>query len=195
MHHQVLYIPSVSQEDLSLWLSETAPEKQKRLERFRDRADFLRGLCADHLARQMLSDASGLPRKELIFLHDENGKPRLRDSCLHFNVSHSGDYAACAIADRPVGIDIEVPRSIRPELCKKVCATEEIPYVCPEGRFHPLRFLQLWTAKEAFLKRSGVGIFSDLRRLCCIKDLVITYPEAVSSYFEYTEQYILSVAF
>ena len=47
----------------------------------------------------------------------EHGKPFLKPNqtgilqpegeTLHYNLSHSADYAACVISDRPVGIDIE----------------------------------------------------------------------------------------
>lgn len=195
MRYQVLCIPSVSEDAFSLWMEEADGEKQQRLLQFRRREDFLRSLCADHLARQMLSDATGIPRKELVILKDEKGKPWLKDSCLHFNLSHSGDYAACVIDWFPVGIDIEVPRPIRPELCKKVCSPGELDYVHPGEQFSPERFLQLWTAKEAFFKRSGEGIRADLRSICMVQDGQLFCPPPLRGLFTKTDAYALSVIY
>ena len=40
------------------------------------------------------------------------GKPFLINAVeIHYNISHSGSYAACVVADLPVGIDIEQIKS------------------------------------------------------------------------------------
>ena len=36
-----------------------------------------------------------------------NGKPVLRDSGIHFNLSHSGERVMCSVSDREVGCDVE----------------------------------------------------------------------------------------
>ncbi len=38
-------------------------------------------------------------------------------------------------------------------------------FTAPGGRFDPLRFLQLWTAKEAWVKYTGEGLGVDFRTL------------------------------
>ena len=46
-------------------------------------------------------------------LRDEMGKPYLKDSKLHFNVSHSGEYLAIAVSEILVGIDIQETKNIK----------------------------------------------------------------------------------
>ena len=60
---------------------------------------------------------------------------------------------------------------------RKVCCSEEMAFVHPDGKFSSERFLQLWTAKEAYLKKSGWGILRDLRSLCLVKEGALAYPE------------------
>ena len=49
-----------------------------------------------------------------IFGYSPEGKPFIVDHPnIHFNLSHSGDVAICAVSNQPVGIDIETPRSIK----------------------------------------------------------------------------------
>ena len=37
----------------------------------------------------------------------KDGKPELVGSGIFFNLSHSGNYAACAVSDSPIGLDIQ----------------------------------------------------------------------------------------
>lgn len=196
MKYRVLSLHDLTAEELSLWLAETDEEKRQRIERFRREEDRLRCLCADHLARQMLSETLHIPRSQLHFSIDRRGKPYLTGtSDLHFNVSHAGNYAACAIDTHPIGIDIEVPRPIRPALCQKVCTAEELEFVHPDGRFSPERFLQLWTAKEAFLKQSGIGIMQDLTSISLVRNGALSFPSPLKGLFHYETEYCLSIAY
>ena len=44
---------------------------------------------------------------DLVFSYSDYGKPGLKMPGVHFNLSHSGDYAMIVLSDRPVGVDIE----------------------------------------------------------------------------------------
>lgn len=94
-----------------------------------------------------------------------DGRPLLRvdgDAApLHVSLSHSGDWLALALAETPVGVDIELPRRVRdwcalarfvfsPEECERVDTAAE------EARAEI--FHALWTLKEARGKRSGEGL-------------------------------------
>ncbi|MDE5948991.1 MAG: 4'-phosphopantetheinyl transferase superfamily protein [Prevotella sp.] len=94
--------------------------------------------------------------------HD-GGKPFIagrRDIC--FSMSHCRCGVACAVSDRPVGIDIETIRPYRRELAERVMNTEEMDVITSSP--HPeIEFIRLWTMKESFLKMTGEGIRSDLK--------------------------------
>lgn len=54
----------------------------------------------------------------------ETGKPYLRlHPELSFNISHSGDWIACALGDAPVGLDIQYHREIKVEQTARKSAT------------------------------------------------------------------------
>lgn len=65
----------------------------------------------------------------------------------------------------PVGIDLEARRPVRAALAARICTPEELVFTAPGGRFDSLRFLQLWTAKEAWVKYTGEGLGVDFRTL------------------------------
>ena len=97
---------------------------------------------------------------DLTLAYGNNGKPRLaHHPDIHFNLSHSGTLAVCAVADRRVGVDVERPRAVSEALVRRVLTAEEQTWLA--GQADPkAAFIRLWTRKESFLKRSGEGLSS-----------------------------------
>jgi 4'-phosphopantetheinyl transferase len=108
-----------------------------------------------------------------------SGKPYLADRPdLHVSISHSGDWVACAVAGVPVGVDIERidRRRATSELIEEVCSDEEQRLI---RRLPPTRresfFTELWTLKEAWLKRHGAPL--DVARMRAIKWSAVKAPQ------------------
>lgn len=118
------------------------------------------------VVRCLLSRKLAIPTPSLIISRYQFGKPFLPNQpYLHFNLSHSGSYGGLAMANSPVGFDIEQP-------------LENGPYEALAKRFFPfeadqleasgsdesnlVRFARLWTAKEAYLKETGRGLTCNL---------------------------------
>lgn len=82
---------------------------------------------------------------------EAGGKPFF-PSCpeVCFNLSHSHGAAVCAIHDKPVGVDVE---KLRPAPKRLAAGMEDEA------------FFRLWTAREASVKRRGLGIEALLRPL------------------------------
>lgn len=195
MEYRIMNIRDIPEAQLRLWFSQSDPQRKESLLRLRRKEDQLRSLCADHLARELLSERLNRAPTDLVFPRTEKGKPYLDGSPLHFNLSHSGNFVACAIDESPIGIDIEVIRPVRQELCKKVCAQDECAYVFPNGEFSSERFLLLWTAKEALMKQIGIGISPDLCGTCVVKNDRLFYSPPLQGYFVTEKEYVLSIAF
>ena len=193
MIFQILDSRGASEEQLSLWLSEMEPEKREKVAAMGGEAKAAR-ICADHLARTMVKEASGA--KEVRFACDRLGKPYAVDLPVQFNLSHSGPYALCAVAVRPAGADIQVLRPVKDALFLRVCSPEELDYLCGQGdrSLQAARFIQLWTVKEALLKCDGTGIRRELRTV----NTVINGNLSVPGYGLYTrlcENYAFSVIY
>ena len=43
----------------------------------------------------------------------------------HYSVSHSGEWAVCAVGAVPLGVDIQVERPVRPAVFRALSATEQ----------------------------------------------------------------------
>lgn len=89
----------------------------------------------------------------------ERGKPWFPAySQYHFNLSHSGAFALCALADRPVGVDIqEIRPKWRPSLVNRTCTPQEREWLASRGD-QPEDFAQLWALKESAGKQTGYGL-------------------------------------
>lgn len=87
------------------------------------------------------------------------GKPYIRHVPWHYNLSHSGDYAALAISDAPVGIDIQQMKPYRETLVKRFFSEEEQQSVMGMTLFYTL-----WCRKEAYGKLKGTGLTEDVLR-------------------------------
>lgn len=88
----------------------------------------------------------------------ERGKPYLPDHpALHFNLSHSGGLALCALDGAPVGADIQTVAPRRPAMVERCCAPEERAWLAGRGDGWE-DFALLWALKEAMVKRSGRGL-------------------------------------
>jgi len=127
--------------------------------------DRIRYIVARGLLRLLLGRYLGTHGSAIQFGYNAFGKPALAGSFagkLHFNLSHSGDWAAYAFAlDREVGIDIEPLRYDGPwcDMAASVFSRNEraefeaIPQ--PEKTW---AFQRGWVRKEAYVKGRGEGL-------------------------------------
>lgn len=115
------------------------------------------------LACKLLTEATGVPLSQLRLAADVHGKPVCQNGPVGFSISHAGDRVLCAVHEGAVGADIEVFRAVSPALLRRVCTPAERAYVQPAGAVLPLRFLEVWTAKEAYVKYTGRGLGAGLK--------------------------------
>ncbi len=98
------------------------------------------------------------------FSYGSNGKPYFKElSDIHFNMSHCPKGVACAVSDRPVGIDIEEIQFDEP-VAMRVFNADEYARI-KECATPAEKFTELWTMKESYLKLTGQGISMDLKNV------------------------------
>lgn len=106
----------------------------------------------------------GLKMESLAFTRTERGKWEC-PSC-HFSLSHSGNFAAVAVSEKPVGVDIEKRDGARftVALARKITTEreeKELNLLRESARGAALN--ALWTKKEAAFKCRGEGSFQPAR--------------------------------
>lgn len=98
-----------------------------------------------------------------------NGKPCFKELPIFFNISHCSGMAVCALADVPVGVDVETGRRVKDSIMRRVLSPWEQAYVKEQVHVKEQanvkeqpesvdRFLELWTLKESFIKMTGEGL-------------------------------------
>lgn len=106
-------------------------------------------------------EAPGIPLPPRIRL-GEFGKPYLAAGVPFFSLSHSGEYAACAVGDEEMGLDIEETGEADALVARRCFLPAELSRVMPDGRNVDAEgFCRLWTMKESFMKRLGTGLSLD----------------------------------
>ena len=121
------------------------------------------------------------------FTYGEYGKPYLASHPdIHFNFSHSKTAVACAVSNRPIGIDIENFRPAKEAVIRYAMNEEEAAAILSASDPN-LEFSRLWTQKEALLKLTGRGIHDNMRNILhnCHDAVIETTV---------TSQYVYSVA-
>ena len=118
--------------------------------------------------RAILAGYLAVEPERLKFGYTDHGKPFLVNSPVNiqFNVSHSGDLMVAAFCkERTLGVDIEKEdrRFGAMEIAERFFCDrekEEIARQAPNERI--AAFFQIWTAKEAILKATSLGLALEL---------------------------------
>lgn len=139
--------------------------RKSRIDRLKNEDARRCSLLGEYLVKELLNAKYGI--ENAVIECAENGRPFLQDSPLFISISHSHRLVACAVDDKPVGIDIEKRKPIHPKLIDRVCCPAEKEYVL-NGSNPPsdevadegilTRFYEIWTGKEAYFKAQGTGI-------------------------------------
>lgn len=146
-----------------------SPERKKRADRYLRQADSVRCIAADGLLRYAVRQTPGLPQTYTVG-KGPHGKPYLEEApSFHYNLSHTGHWAAIAWGTSPVGIDVEelCMDSGKDTIIQQHFTPEERSYVCQsDDETRARRFFQVWTAKESYLKYLGIGLSRALDSFC-----------------------------
>lgn len=144
-------------------------KKQGRIlmQKIKQNADNM--LIGEILAKVAIKKTFGIDIAKQEFTYTEYGKPYLSDyPNVHFNISHSGEYVACAVSDKPVGIDIQEIGEYNFDVAKRVCNSKELKQI-ENSEDKASEFTKLWAQKEAVLKMVGTGIVNGDIKNCLDK--------------------------
>jgi 4'-phosphopantetheinyl transferase len=148
-------------------LNECLPQEERdRAARFRHPDDRRRWVVARGALRWLIGRYLGRDPATLRFEQGRHGKPALAGDAppidLQFNLSHSAGVGLAGFCiGRAVGVDLEhADRSVDARaLATRICSPQEQAMLArlPEDE-GTLRFIELWTCKEAWMKAVGLGI-------------------------------------
>ena len=151
---------------------ETLSEKElARADRFRFSHLRRRFVAGRGALRVILAEYLSTEPERVPFSYSSHGKPFVAEPHRHieFNVSHSHDLMVAAICrEWPLGVDIEKedPKFHALEIAERFFCESERDEIARKGKEDGLRvFFQFWTAKEAVLKATSLGLSLELSKL------------------------------
>lgn len=110
--------------------------------------------AAHRLLNEVLSREYGIYKPELVL--GPWGKPAVTNGPA-FSISHSKGYAALAVGEKPVGLDLELVRPYMEKLPERIFSPGELDWF--RSRYSTkVDFFTLWTLKESYLKYLGTGL-------------------------------------
>ncbi|MBO5279442.1 MAG: 4'-phosphopantetheinyl transferase superfamily protein [Lachnospiraceae bacterium] len=92
----------------------------------------------------------------------EYGKPYFPEyENVHFNISHTGNMAVCALGETELGVDIERIRPVKEAMQNRVLTEREREWLLQKSDMAEA-FIRLWTLKESYIKATGQGLRTEL---------------------------------
>lgn len=149
-------------------------------------------IAADMLCRKGISDFCNIAESEIKIELSPLGKPYAKNLPVHFSISHSGDYALCAVSGSEIGVDIEKIRAVHPRAHEKFCTENESRYISGSEN----GFFKIWTLKEAYFKCIGTGLGADIKDVSFEinnSEIICSEKGYEFSFFPIDENYICSV--
>jgi 4'-phosphopantetheinyl transferase len=149
-------------------LEHTTTEQKDRIMRFHFIEDRKRALAGILLSEYAIFKEFGIPKDAMKFEKNKYGKPHVvGKSGVHFNISHSGDYVACAVGDTSVGIDVQEHKSGGLDIADRFFSQEEkdVLYKAADSDSDDTKrklFYDMWSLKEAYIKCIGMGLSKPL---------------------------------
>ena len=143
-------------------ISKYANIDNKRLEKIKKSTNQLfikEQLGSNLLLNDILENNYFLDTKEIEYIYNESGKPYLKDKNLYFSLSHSNGIVALTISKEEIGLDIELIKPVKDALAKRIMTTEEYNiYNTLDKNKKITYFYEVWTSKEAYVKKIGSSI-------------------------------------
>lgn len=151
------------EKEVSSLLEFLSPSEYERAKRYHFSKDKNRFIICRAALKFLLGKQTGMDIKTIVIKEHLNKKPYLpTHPFVYFNVAHAGEFAMIAIANNPVGVDIEyINRNFEyNEILASIFNKSEIEAVF-NSNDNLLTFYKLWTRKEAIVKATGKGIDDD----------------------------------
>lgn len=171
--------------DLQAALPEISEQRRLQALRFKFERGQRTCVLAYLLLKKALREEYGLTENPL-FEYGPHGKPFIVGHPeIHFSLSHCREAVACAVSDRPVGIDVESVRRYKEDVVRYAMSDEEQQLIVAAER-PDVAFIRLWTMKEARLKLTGEGITNDLKSALASGSWQFTTVERLDKNYIYT---------
>lgn len=131
--------------------------RQEKISNYKQEQAILLSIAAEVALNKAVREVYPDTVLPLSYYYDDKGKPYFSDIDLHFSLSHSGNFAVCAVSDKEIGVDIEKIRDVNPGVADRYFTVEECEYILSAENMKKA-FFEIWTKTESRVKLTGKGI-------------------------------------
>lgn len=160
-------------------LSRMSPKRIEKINRLKSEKLKKQSIGAELLLNYALKREMADIELPIIWETDRNGKLFVPDIPFYVNLSHSEDYAVCAVSDREVGVDIQKHKETSESLAARFFTVDEYMYIKSAPDFSSA-FYDIWTRKESLIKAAGKGLAIPLSGFSALKNTVVLDGKAYS---------------
>ncbi len=171
----VVYILNANK--LTTDISKYSNIDKKRLEKIKKSTNLLfikEQLGSNLLLNDILENNYFKDINLLEYVYNESGKPYLKDDNLYFSLSHSNGIVALTVSKEEVGLDIELIKPVKDALAKRIMNDREYNiYSSLDKNKKITYFYEVWTSKEAYVKKLGTSISLNPSNIEIDEDILI----------------------
>lgn len=108
------------------------------------------------------------------YIYNESGKPYIKDSSLYFSLSHSNGIIALTVSKEEIGLDIELIKDVKDTLSRRIMNDLEYStYQNLNKESKKIYFFEVWTSKEAYIKKLGTSITLNPSNISIEEDVLL----------------------
>lgn len=187
--YYLLISENINKNIFSKLLQLVLKEKQRQIERFYFDIDKKLSLYAELLVRIMACSILGIDNEGIKFDKLEYGKPFIKNyPDFHYSITHTRNAVVVAVSDKPVGVDIERIRKAEIKIANRFFVSNEQTFINQITDESDIRFFEVWTKKEAYIKCIGKGLSMPLNTFNVLDEAI---SQRMISFVK--DNYIISV--
>lgn len=125
----------------------------KRFDEYKQQQNKLNVFCEYVLLKQLLNSVNQNLDTQIITTTPQ-GKPKFENSSLYFSISHSKNIVAVAIANKPIGLDVQATTNANLKISQRYF-TPKVHATITNSRNADWLFTKNWAQYESQLKLFG----------------------------------------
>lgn len=179
----------INQDVFNYLLSFLSKQKQEKVNQLYFDIDKKLSLFAEIIVRILVCKKLNINNTKIVFNKGRYGKPHIKGyPNFHYNISHTRNAIAIALSDNSIGVDIEKVGKAQLKIATLFFTTIEQEYINEAFSKADIRFYEVWTKKEAYIKYIGKGLSMPLNSF---NTLDKTISEKIQSFNK--DEYIISI--
>lgn len=171
-----IYYADISNLSLENHLDDISEYRKEKLNKIKPALSLKQSLGAELLLNEAVRNDFPDVSFPLNIKTGEFGKPYCEEIPFFFCLSHSGDFAACAISENEIGLDIQKLSAYKENLVTRNFTPSERDYI-ENSDDRDIAFTKIWTGKESYIKALGTGLRTALNSFSVWPERVILSGE------------------